>query len=126
MALTNVAAALQLLSNALKAMESLREQSKSSKDLSLKENIGRLFDTLLDTKSAVLRVQEENLGLKARIRELESSSDPDPCPKCRKRGWQLERSEPDFTFNDTGLLRRFYKCSLCGFQEMYLLNPHDA
>ena len=56
MPLTNVAAATQILANAMKALDSLREQSKGSKDISLKENISKLYDSLLDLKAAVLRV----------------------------------------------------------------------
>jgi hypothetical protein len=122
MVLTNVAAAMQLLSNALKALDSLREQSKGSRDSTLKENISNLYDTLLDMKAAVLRVEEENAELKGRIRELESS-EGDPCPKCRKRGWQLESSAPDRTFGGVGGIRRVYKCSLCGFSEQKLVIP---
>ena len=125
MALTNVTAAMQILSNALKALDSLREQAKSSKDYTLKENISNLYDTLLDMKAAVLRVEEENAELKKRIHEIEDSSQADPCPKCRKRGWQLETSEPDRMFGGVGLIRRYYKCSLCGFAEEMLINPKD-
>jgi hypothetical protein len=122
MPLTNVAAATQILANALKALDSLREQSKGSKDSTLKENISRLYDNLLDLKAAVLRVQEENIELKSKIRELESP-EAEPCPKCRKRAWQLERSYPDHTFGQVGCIRRVYKCSLCGFSEEKLLTP---
>jgi hypothetical protein len=76
----------------------------------------------LDLKASVLRVEEENQELKAKVRELESA-DGDPCPKCRKRGWQLESSKPDRTFGDLGGIRRVYKCSLCGFSESKLITP---
>jgi hypothetical protein len=62
-ALTNVAAATQILANALKGLDSLREQSKSSKDATLKENISQLYDNLLDLKAAVL----SGTGRKRRI-----------------------------------------------------------
>ena len=120
MPLTNVAAATQILANAMKALDSLREQSKGSKDISLKENISKLYDSLLDLKAAVLRVDEENAELKAKVRELESA-EADPCPKCRKRGWQIESSEPDCMFGELGGIRRLYKCSFCGFSESKLI-----
>jgi hypothetical protein len=120
MPLTNVAAATQILANAMKALDSLREQSKGSKDISLKENISKLYDSLLDLKAAVLRVDEENAELKAKVRELESA-EADPCPKCRKRGWQIESSEPDGMFGELGGIRRLYKCSFCGFSESKLI-----
>jgi len=82
---------MQLLSSALKAMDSLREQAKGSKDYTLKENISNLYDTLLDMKAAVLRVEEENAELRARIRELEESPQSDPCPRCRSLVGSLRR-----------------------------------
>jgi hypothetical protein len=121
MPLTNVAAATQILANALKGLDSLREQSKGSKDSALKENISILCDNLLDLKAAVLRVEEENSELKGRLRNLEAAAEGDPCPKCRKRGWQLESSQPDDTFSEVGGVRTLYKCSLCGFSESRLI-----
>ena len=123
MPLTSVAAATQILANAFKGIDSLREQSKSSKDATLKENISKLYDNLLDLKAAVLRVEEENQELRAKVRELESA-DGEPCPKCRKRGWQLESSKPDPKFGELGGIRRVYKCSLCGFTEAKLITSH--
>jgi hypothetical protein len=67
-----------------------------------------------------LRVNEENAELKAKVRELDSA-EADPCPKCRKRGWQLESSEPDDMFGELGGIRRLYKCSFCGFSESKLI-----
>jgi hypothetical protein len=72
--LTNVAAATQILANALKALDSLREQAKGSSDVTLKANISTLYDTLLDLKAAVLRVEDENTALKHRIEELQRPS----------------------------------------------------
>ena len=69
MSFTAVSAATTILSNAMKAIDSLREQAKSSKDASLKDNISKLFDSLLDLKAAVLRVEEENAELKAKVRK---------------------------------------------------------
>src|ERR1700756_4612141 len=68
--LTNVAAATQILATALKALDSLREQAKGSKDAALKENISKIYDSLLDLKAAVLRVQDENAALQHKIEQL--------------------------------------------------------
>ena len=122
MSFTAVATATTILSNAMKALDSLREQAKSSKDVSLKENINKFFDSMLDLKAAVLRVAEENAELKAKILELETA-EGEPCPKCRKRGYQLESSARDRVFGEVGCIRRVYKCSLCGFSEEKLVTP---
>jgi hypothetical protein len=122
MAVTNIGVATQILANALKALDSLREQSKASKDSALKENISKLYDNLLDLKAAVLRAEEENSELKARIREL-GTAQADPCPKCKKRCWQLESSKPHHTFGNMGVISRIYKCSFCRFSESKLITP---
>jgi hypothetical protein len=70
MPLTSVAAATQILANAFKGLDSLREQSKSSKDATLKENISKLYDNLLDSKAAVLRGR----GRKCRVEDKASRS----------------------------------------------------
>ncbi len=59
MELTSVVAALEILSKASKALDSLREQSKTSKDVSLKENISKLYDDFLDLKAAILRLTKK-------------------------------------------------------------------
>src|SRR6266478_6688149 len=68
--LTNIAAATQILANALKALDSLREQAKGSKDATLKENISKIYDSLLDLKAVVVRVQDENAALQRKIEQL--------------------------------------------------------
>ena len=68
--LTNIAAATQILANALKALDSLREQAKGSNDTALKENISKLYDSLLDLKAVVVRVQDENAALQRKIEQL--------------------------------------------------------
>ena len=45
------------------------------------------------------------------------STEGEPCPKCHKRGFQLESSREDPTFGVLGVIRRLYKCSFCGFTE---------
>ena len=67
---------------------------------------------------------EENFKLKEKIRALEAV-EADPCPKCRKRTYELESSRPDPTFGEVGAIRRTYKCSDCGFSEQKLITPES-
>jgi|SRR5271166_4378053 len=67
MALTTVGAALDLLTKASRALDSLRERAKTSKDAELKENISNLYDHFLDLKETVLRIKEENAELRRTI-----------------------------------------------------------
>jgi hypothetical protein len=73
MSLSAAAAATQILSNAFKALDSLREQAKGSKDTALKENISKLYDALLDLKAVVIRVEDENGELRRRIAQQANS-----------------------------------------------------
>jgi hypothetical protein len=77
MSLTAVSAATQILASALKGLDSLREQSKTSKDAALKEGISKLYDTFLDLKAAVIRVEEENSGLKRALAEATGKPKPE-------------------------------------------------
>lgn len=113
---------MQILANALKALDSLREQAKGSKDATLKENISKLYDNVLDLKAAVLRVEQENNELMARIRDAENPA-LDPCPKCKRPGWQIKESHRDAMFGEVGGIRRVYECTLCGFTEEELVTP---
>jgi hypothetical protein len=83
MPLTAVAAATTILTNAMKALDSLREQAKGSKDANLKENISKLYDNLLDLKAAVIRVEEENSELK---RTIAQSAEKPPEPELKQVG----------------------------------------
>jgi hypothetical protein len=66
----------------------------------------------------------ENSELKQRVRELEQV-EAEPCPKCRKRTWELQRSKPDEIFGRLGGIRRIYRCadSACGYSEEKLIQP---
>jgi hypothetical protein len=68
---TVAAAAAQILSNTLSALNAVRERAKSSKDTDLKDHISTLYDSLLSLKEAVMRVTEENSEFRRRITELE-------------------------------------------------------
>jgi hypothetical protein len=79
MPFTTVAAATTILANAMKALDSLREQAKGSKDAALKESISNLYDNLLDMKAAVIRVEEENSELRRTIaQQAEKLPNPEP------------------------------------------------
>jgi len=51
------------------------------------------------------------------------TKEADFCPKCRKRGWELEKTEAHPEFDFAGISIRTYKCSLCGFSERYNYKP---
>jgi hypothetical protein len=80
MSLTTAAAATQILANAMKAIDSLKEQAKGSKDTTLKENISKLYDELLNLKAAVIRVEEENSAL------IRAVTRPEPHPEIKQVG----------------------------------------
>lgn len=70
MPLTNIAAATTILANATKLLDSLREQTKTSKDVGLKETINKLYDEFIDLKAAHIRVEDENAQLKRQVTQL--------------------------------------------------------
>lgn len=83
MALTTVGAALDLLTKASKALDSLRERAKTSKDAELKENISNLYDRFLDLKETVLRIKEENAELR---RTVAAQTEKPPKPEIQQVG----------------------------------------
>lgn len=78
-----VAAANQTLSNALAALNAVRERAKSSKDSDLKNHVSSLYDSMLDLKEVLLRVMDENATQARRIAELEQ---PAAKPELRQVG----------------------------------------
>lgn len=80
-------------------------------------------EKIMELRTSALDAQEENIRLRNRISELEAriktleSLEGEPCPRCRKRTWVVETSQPDPTFGDLGGVRRTYKCSECGLIE---------
>jgi hypothetical protein len=83
MTLTSINAATGILSNAMKLLDSVREQAKGSKDLALKESISKLYNDLLDLKAAHIRIEEENAELR---RQIAQSKDKPPKPEIRQVG----------------------------------------
>ena len=110
------------LSTAIDIAKRLREANEKIKNLEFANLIADLNLEFAELKLKMAGVVEENVRLKARIRELESI-EADPCPKCRKRTWELENSRPHPMFGDSGVFLRNYKCSECGFEEQKLITP---
>lgn len=100
----------------------LREISRNIENAEFKNLLADLSLELADLKLQLAGVLEENVKLKERVRLLESV-DADPCPKCRKLGWELERSVPHKSMGDLGVMIRYYKCSACGFSEQKTVTP---
>jgi hypothetical protein len=110
------------ISTAITLAKRLKAISENIKDAEFKNLLADLSLELADMKLRLAAVVEENIKLKEKVRQLESV-EGEPCPKCRKRGWQLESSKPDHLFGDLGGIRRTYKCSFCGFSEEKLETP---
>ena len=72
--LTTASTATTILANALRALESLREQAQKSKDATLKATIVRFYDELANLKSIVMRVEDENEELRRRLEEQSDDS----------------------------------------------------
>ncbi len=83
MELTTVAAAMDLIGKAWKALDSVRERAKTSKDAALKESISNLYDEFLDLKAMVLQLTEENTELRSK---LAAQTEKPPKPQIRQLG----------------------------------------
>lgn len=110
------------LSTALSLTSRLREISANIRDAEFKNLLADLSLQLADMKLKLADVMEQNRVLTERVRELEQA-DGEPCPKCRKRSWELQGSRPDPLFGQLGGTRRSYKCSSCGHAEETLITP---
>jgi len=113
---------LAVLTSAITTAKKLKEISDKIKDADLRNLIGDLTLELAEIKTQLADMISENSRLNAKIRDLESV-DGDPCPKCRRRTYQLESSHPDPMTGALGGVRRTYECSACGFTESTLLTP---
>ena len=110
------------ITNAIGLLTRLREISATIRDAEFKNLLADLSLELAEVKIKMAGLMEENLELQNKIKELENV-EGDPCPRCRKRGWQIEKSEPDEVYGLIGGIRRTYKCSFCGFSEGELIKP---
>jgi len=107
-------------STAISILKKLKEIGDRIKDAELKSVIADLTLELAEVKTRLAGVLEENIALKEQAKAL--AADGDPCPRCRKRTWSVESSEPDKTFGPLGGIRRTYRCSECGFVEKKLVD----
>ncbi len=98
------------------------ELVKAGATIEAQEKIMELRQSALDWQEENIRLRERVTQLEARIGELEHA-DGEPCPKCRKRTWVVESSEPDPMFGRLGGVRRKYQCTDCGFVETKLITP---
>lgn len=110
------------ISDVIAAAKQLKEISDKLKNAELMSLIADLQMGLADVRMELADAKTENIELKNKIRELESV-DGEPCPRCHKRGWNIESSGPDPTFGDLGAITRIYKCSKCGFTEPKFISP---
>ncbi len=70
--------ALSLTKNTTEALKALRERSKASKDLDIKDQISTLYDNVLELKEVISRLLDENKELK---QQLEQQQHPPERPK---------------------------------------------
>jgi len=80
------------VTNAIGLVSRLKNISENIRDAEFKNLLADLSLELADVKLKMAVLMNENLELQNKIKELESV-EGDPCPKCRKRGWQIEKSE---------------------------------
>jgi 16S rRNA G966 N2-methylase RsmD len=114
-AMTITASAVSLiLSNALKAVNAIRERAKTSKDNDLKEHISTTYDNLLTLKEATLRLTEENSELKRQLEEKQAivrdsisgliyrANDESPlCPNCYQTANKQIYLDPPYHSSET-------------------------
>jgi len=86
-------------------------------------------EKIMELRQSAMDAQEENIGLRRRILELEEnirrfeSLDDEQCPRCRKRTWIVESSNKDRKFGHMGGIRREYRCTECDLTESVLVTP---
>lgn len=110
------------VSTAISLAKRLKGISENIRAAEFKNLLADLTLELANLKLRLADVLNENARLRSEVSDLRNV-DGEPCPKCGKRGWQLESSKPDPTFEVLGGLRRRFKCSLCGFTEERLDTP---
>ena len=110
------------VSTAITLAKRLKDIGENIKGAEFKNVLADLTLELADVKLKLADVLEENVRLKNEIAALKNV-EGDPCPKCRKRGWQLESSRPDPVFGELGGLRMLFRCNSCGYSEDRLDTP---
>lgn len=110
------------ISAAISTAKKLKEISDKIKDAELRNLLADLSLELAEIKTQLADMMDENRQLKEKIRKFENT-EGEPCPKCRRPGWQLESSRPHPLFGEVGVIERMYKCSLCGFSESKQITP---
>ncbi|MCK5771640.1 hypothetical protein [Algiphilus sp.] len=110
------------LSHAISIAYRLKEVSENVKSAEFKNLLADLSLELADVKLKLASVLEENIRLAEQVRELEAV-ESDPCPKCRKRTWELEVSKPHPDLGELGVVMRYYKCTSCGHAEQTTVTP---
>jgi hypothetical protein len=104
------------LSTAIGLLSRLKAISDNIRNAEFSNLLAELNIDLSRARVECAALAEENANLKRRIRELEAV-EGERCPKCRQYGWRLEDSKPDPPFAGLGVVRRTYRCSLCGFSD---------
>ncbi len=105
------------VANALSLAKDVYEVGEKLKNMELKKLAAEL-------KLEVLAAQTEIAQLKLEVEELKrtaaSESGGERCPRCSKRSFALQRSEPDEIFGVLGRTRRYFKCTSCDYEESKL------
>lgn len=117
-----VAELVTSISQAITIAGRLKTIAGNIKDAEFKNLLADLSIELADVKLKLAAVLEENARLKEQVRTLEAV-EAEPCPKCRKRTWELERSQPHPHLGQLGVVMRFYKCTSCGHAEQSTVTP---
>ena len=110
------------ITNAISLLTRLKQASENIRNAEFKSLLADLSLELAEVKMKMAGLMNEKLELENRIKELESV-EGDPCPKCRKRGWQIESTQKHPMLGGVGVQLRTYKCSICGFTEDEMITP---
>ena len=90
------------ITNAITLVMRLRTISDNIRNAEIKNLLADLRPELAEVKMKMAGLMNENLELQTKIKELESV-EREPCPKCRKRGWQIEKSQKQPQFGGVGI-----------------------
>jgi len=113
---------LPALTTAITLANKLKAISDSLKNTELREVIVDLRSELVSMKEGMLDLTAENNRLKRDLAAL-SNAEGDPCPRCKKRTYHLEKSEEHPLFGELGTLLRTYVCDSCEFSEGVTVHP---